>query len=314
MKEVNTMTIKNLCIAITFHYNPNRLKYLEQVTSHLDDLADKVKLFIITNKHEENYLSEIQKSTKVKNFQIVTSVPLSHRYYLTWQHLEIFRTEYKNDLNISHFMYLEDDIQIKQNNISYWLKAREDLRQYGLIPSFLLYEVSKNQINKRSNSVFKPMIFRNIPKIRIGEFYWYLNMSQPYQAMYLLDRELAKEHLFDNPLEKRKTIWGIRETAAAGLTFVNIPNGFSSRVAVGFDYNSFMLDSNSLIHHIANNYINRPLTEYGKIKIQDLVLTNRNLFYFATNIKIVILRVIWKIRKIRVKYKYRIKNFMRQRI
>jgi hypothetical protein len=312
MEDVNTMKINNLCVAITFHYNPNRLKYLEQVTSHIDDLANKVKLFIITNEHEENYLREIEKSTKAKNFQIVTSGPLLHRYYLTWQHLKIFRTEYRNDLNISHFMYLEDDIQIKQNNISYWLKAREDLRQYGLIPSFLLYEVSK--INKRSNSLSKPMIFRNIPKIKIGEFYWYLNMSQPYQAMYLLDRELAKEHLFDNPLEKRETIWGVRETAAAGLTFVNIPNGFSSRVAVGFDYNSFIIDSNSLIHHLPNNYVNRPLTEYGKIKIQDLVLTNKNLFYFVTEIKIVLLRAIWKIRKTRVKYKYLIKNLMKQKI
>jgi hypothetical protein len=65
MEDVNTMKINNLCVAITFHYNPNRLKFLEQVTSHIDDLANKVKLFIITNEHEENYIREIEKSTAI---------------------------------------------------------------------------------------------------------------------------------------------------------------------------------------------------------------------------------------------------------
>jgi len=85
--------------------------------------------------------------------------------------------------------------------------------------------------------------------------------------MYLLDRELAQEHLFDNPLENRETIWGIRETAASGLTYVNVPNGFSSRLVVGFDHTLFKIYANVLIHHLPNNYVRRRSTEYGKIKI-----------------------------------------------
>jgi hypothetical protein len=142
--------MKNLCVAITFHYNPKRLRYLENVTSHLDDLAEQVKLFVITNSHDHESLTRIQNSIKVKNFKIISSGFLSHPFYLTWQHLEVLQTEYLNNLDISHFMYLEDDIQVKQNNISYWLKAREDLRKFGLIPMFVLYEVSRNKLNKRS--------------------------------------------------------------------------------------------------------------------------------------------------------------------
>jgi hypothetical protein len=304
---------KNLCVVITFHYNPERLKYLEKVTSHLDSLANQVKVFIVTNQCEDKYLGRIKNSIKAQNFQIVSAGDLLHRYYLTWQHLEIFRTEYLNDLSISHFMYLEDDIQIKHNNILYWLRAREDLREFGLIPSFLLYEVSRNQLDQRSNSVSKPMIIKNIPKIKISETYCYLNMSNPYQAMYLLDRELIKEHLFDNPLEKRETIWGIRETAASGLTFVNIPNGFSSRVVVGFDYDSFKIDSDALIHHLPNNYVNRPLNEYGKIKIEDIVLRKRSLFYFAIGLKIFVLHNVYSIRKARVKFILNLKKLKSQR-
>lgn len=302
------MLIKNLCVAITFHYDLERLKYLEKVTSYLDSLADQVKVYIVTNQHESKYLTIMSNSIKVKNFQIVSSGPLLHPFYLTWQHLDIFRTDYLNNLDISHFMYLEDDIQIKQNNISYYLKAREDLRQYGLIPSFLLYEVSNNQLDKRSNSVVKPMIMRNIPKIKVSKSRYYLNMSQPYQAMYLLDRELAKEHLFDYPLENRETIWGIRETAASGLTHVKVPSGFSSRVVVGFDYDAFQIDSDALIHHLPNRYVNRLETEHGKINIKDLVLKRRNLFCFVIDIKIIILRAARRVRNTRAKYLYKFKT------
>jgi len=296
--------INSLCVAITFHYNKERLMYLKQTTLYLDDLANEVKLFIITNENDPRILLEIQNCIEVKNFQIVSSGPLIHRFYLTWKHLEIFRTQYLSNSRISHFMYLEDDIQVKQENIVYWLKARNELKKFGLIPSFLHYEIYGNELNKRSCAVSKPVIFKKIPKVQINNYYWYLNMSQPYQAMYLLDRELAKEHLFDYPLEDRKSIWGIRETAASGLTFVNAPYGFSSRVVVGFNYEKFEIDAGALIHHLPNNYINRSFNEYGKIKIKDIVLRNKNLFSYAIDIKLVILHTIKIIKKIRGKIYY----------
>ena len=299
------MLIKNLCVAITFHYNPKRLKYLENVTLHLDDLAEQVKLFVITNSHDYESLTRIKNSIKVKNFEIISSGSLSHPFYLTWHHLEVLRNEYLDNSNISHFMYLEDDIQVKQNNISYWLKAREDLRKFGLIPMFILYEVSSNKLIKRSNGIIRPLLIKKIPQIMITDSYGYLNIESPYQAMYLLDRDLAKEHLFDNPLEKRGKMWAIREMAASGLTFVGTPNGFNSRVVVGFNYDTFKIDPNSLIHHLPNNYINRPLSENGKIKIEDSILRKRNLFYFIVNLKIIILRTIKIIRKIRGGYYFR---------
>ena len=298
------MSISSLCVAITFHYNAERLKYLEQTTLFLDSLANQVKLFVITNENDPGCLLQIQQHVKVKNFQIVSSGPLMHRFYLTWKHLEILRSEYLNNISISHFMYLEDDIQIKQENIAYWLKARNELREFGLIPSFLHYEISGNELDKRSCAVSKPVIFRKTPKVQVSNSYWYLNMSQPYQAMYFLDRELAQEHLFDNPLENRHSIWGIRETAASGLTFVNIPYGFNSRVVVGFNYKEFKIDSDALIHHLPNNYINRPLNEYGKIKIKDIVLRKRNLFSYTIDFKLIILRAVKKIKKIRGKIYY----------
>jgi hypothetical protein len=60
----------------------------------------------------------IQNFFKV-NIKIVTPKYLGHPYLLTWSHLDVFRKMYKIDDNISHFMYLEDDVEIKLNNIEY---------------------------------------------------------------------------------------------------------------------------------------------------------------------------------------------------
>ena len=74
------MLMRNLCVAITFHYNPKRLKYLEKVTLHLDGLAEQVKLFIITNTYDYESLTRIQNSINVKKFKIISSGPLSHPF------------------------------------------------------------------------------------------------------------------------------------------------------------------------------------------------------------------------------------------
>ena len=97
----------------------------------------------------------------------------------------------------------------------------------------------------------------------------------------------------------------MREMAASGLTFVNTPNGFNSRVVVGFNYDTFKIDPDALIHHLPNNYINRTLSENGKIKIEDSILRKRNLFCFIVDLKIIVLRTIKIIRKVRGGYYFR---------
>jgi hypothetical protein len=97
-------------------------------------------------------------------------------------------------------------------------------------------------------------------------------MEFPYQGMYLLDRDLAKQCLFDNyQLDRRIKKWGTRERSASGLTFVKIPKKFSSRNLVGFYLDRFHVDANALIHHLPNNYTNNPSSVYGKLKIDKII-------------------------------------------
>jgi len=265
-------SISNLVVCVTFHFSIDRLKYLDKVTSSLDNLANNVMLFIVTNTDEKSNLELIREYTKTRKFTISSSLNLEHPFLLTQEHVKIFRNQYEENENVSHFMYLEDDIFITRNNIDYWLYAREDLKQFGLIPSFLRYEISDGDLQLRSTDVPRTQNLKNLPKIKFNSKYWYINFQFPYQGMYLLDRELAKEYLFGNhQIDERIKKWGIRERAAAGLTFIKIPKDFSSRNLVGFYLDNFCVDSNALIHHLPNNYTNNPDTVYGKLKIDKVI-------------------------------------------
>lgn len=231
---MESLLIKNLLVSLTFHFSHERIQYLEKVTTFLDDLAVQVRLIIVTNTKINSELQIIRNATRNKNFQIFIAQNLEHPHLLTWEHMDLFRDEFVKEPTITHFMYIEDDIQIKQKNIRYWLKAREDLRDFGLVPSFIRYEIKDNSLELRSTDILKPMIYGKIPKLVLTSRYSYLNLKQPYQGMYLLDRELAIEHLFQNQLKGRSGNWGVRETAASALTFINVPSGFTSRNLVGF--------------------------------------------------------------------------------
>jgi hypothetical protein len=265
-------SINSLVVCITFHFSFDRLKYLEEVTSSLDSLANNVKLIIITNTDDNSNLEVIRKFTKTRLFTISISSNLEHPFLLTQEHIKILRDQYKMHENISHFMYLEDDIFITRNNINYWLSAREDLKQFGLIPSFLRYEIPEGELELRSTDIPRTQSLKSLPKIKFSTQYWYINMKYPYQGMYLLDRELAQQYLFDDyRLDKRSEKWGVRERSASGLTFINIPKNFTSRNLGGFCINMFSVDPNALIHHIPNNYSNNPDTVYGKLEIKKMI-------------------------------------------
>ena len=113
-----------------------------------------------------------------------------------------------------------------------------------------------------------------MPKIKISSNYYYLNLPEPYQGMYLLDRELMSEHLNGASSIPEYTPWGISEKAAAGLTFMNVPQACYSRNFVGYDLKNKRIDQNSLINHLPNNYANNSASPHGKIKVDELVIFN----------------------------------------
>jgi hypothetical protein len=272
------MRIKKLAIAVTFHYVESRIQYLEKIASQFFLLADSVIIHIFTNTEDGNQKSLIDnvvnKGRKL-DINIHTPTYLGHPYLLTWSHFYIFRQLFDKDESITHFMYLEDDIYVTPKNIEYWLRSREELKCSKVIPSFLRYEKKNGSEDCYATDVKTRLSFEKLPRIKSSETYCYLNLPHPYQGMYLLDRELMIEHLNGPSSIPENTPWNIREKAAAGLTFVNVPKGCISRNFIGYDFQNKCIDPNSLIHHLPNNYANDLNTQLATIKVNELIFHGR---------------------------------------
>lgn len=263
--------IKKLLVGISFYYVKERLKYLKQISSHFKFFTDDYDLCIFTNTENEEDHMLIRDVLNDFKPQIFVPSFLGHPYLLTWSHLAIFKSRFLNDSTISHYLYLEDDIEIRKENIVYWLNAREHLRAYNLIPSFVRYELLESDPHPFSVEITMRLPFEQLPKIKYSKKYYYINLTNPYQGMYFLDRQLAKEHFFGRSSSPDFGIWNIREKAAQGLTYLNVPKNFFSRNLVGYDLSKQCIDSRALIYHLSNNYVNNPNTKSSKIYIKDII-------------------------------------------
>jgi len=272
--------LKKLCVGVSFHYNANRLGYLKQTLTNLPELADELEVHVFTNASDDSLKDTIRAAgSAIAPACLFIHEPrlLGHPFLLTWCHMNIFRERFTQDTSISHFLYLEDDIDIRVNNITYWLKGREALRPYGLIPSFMRYEYQAGHSEKYATDFGKMLTYTSLRKITATRDTAYVNLPNPYQGMYLLDRELMQEHLDGPSSAPEFGTWGIREKAAAGITFLNVPAPFLSRNLVGYDRLAGQVDPNCLIHHIPNNYADNPASGFGKVKVSDLIQPHFNL-------------------------------------
>lgn len=263
---------KKLAIAVTFFYVESRLTYLRRISRHFSSLADIVEIYLVTNARDAERKRKI--SDIFSNYdltcRIVVPHLLGHPYLLTWTHLEVFRQIF-NDTSISHFMYVEDDTLVRAENVNYWMEGREVLRNSGFYPSFFRYELRNDEGPAYSSDCTGPADGRALPYVAQSSDYCFVNLPWPYQGMYLMDREMMLEHLSGESSSPDFGRWLIREKAAQGLTFKNVPEGFWSRNLVGYRLDKGRLDEFCLVHHTPNSYVEKEGTALGKTLISKII-------------------------------------------
>jgi len=266
-----------LAVAVTFFYNEDRLDYLKKTCSSLSSFASEVTLFIVTNtdesKHHDKIISQMPNGLLV---EIKVPKLLGHPFLLTWAHFSIFKNNHLLD-NYDYFMYLEDDIYLNSQNISYWARSSEFLSKFGLIPAFIRYEIIGQK--RYATDWIKKSSLRRLKIIKSNTSYLFFQSPYPYQGMYLLANSNLRE-FFDSPAsnpDRAITGWGIREKATQGATFVNIPPDRRHRLAVGFDASLGVVDEGALVHHLPNNYALDCSTRFASIEVQNII-TSRLLF------------------------------------
>ena len=266
--------------AITFHFDITRLGFLAEVLRSLSEFpVAAMHVVIVTNTFREEDLTLLRrlcaeilsdKSTSIRSYG-----ELSHPFDLTWCHKAIITSEFveKTDGGHTHFLYIEDDIRLSFANFCYFAEFRERLRPTGLLPAFVRTEFSAAQGGLVASDAFSPVYVPVQSYISFDDLIT-ANMPNPYNPCFILDRELAAEYVrtrsFDRAASVGVSPWGVRERAAMGLCFENVPKPFHSRYVVPVSMLNDTVPVFARIAHIPNNYANDPKTPLGKVRIDAL--------------------------------------------
>lgn len=257
-----------LAIAVSFFYVEGRLTYLGKVGSEFLGLAHHVSVFLVTNTSDVKHHQLIRETLTGVHLEIIVPEWLGHPYLLTWVHREVFRREAQKGV-WSHFLYLEDDLHVTTENVSYWMRAREELRAHGLIPSFLRYEVRPDG-SRVSTDVTVSYGLNQLPHLMVNGN-TYVNFKQPYQGLYLMDDELMREFISSPAFSPDFGKWNIREKAAQGLTFYRVPKNCFSRNFVGCLPDGNVM-KHALVHHLPNNYAENEHSKFGKLPLNRILV------------------------------------------
>ncbi|MFT6157399.1 MAG: hypothetical protein ACI9I4_002316 [Neolewinella sp.] len=260
--------IPHLAVCITFFYVPARLTYLSTIIANYIGIAEKTDVYIVTNVADTTPINDALAAYRESiSIQFVTPTGLGHPFLLTWTHREVFK-QISSSSQASHFLYSEDDLLFGRSNVSYWLRYREALRAQGLFPSFFRVE-KHHTIGWVSTDCISPLNLGLLPSVQLSDGAFFVCMKNPYQGMYFLDRELMEEFASSPAMSPDFGKWEIREKASQGLTFVNIPEGYTSRNVVLVNTSMKSIPKEAWIHHLPNNYATNPNSEFGKVSMAE---------------------------------------------
>jgi len=277
---LDEVRVARILVAITVHFNAARLQYLAEVMSSLAEFpVAAMHVILVTNTVDASEVALLRrlcdevlpgKSASIRSYEY-----LAHPHYLTWSHRKIITSEFAdgNPARYTHFVYLEDDMRLNFANFCYFVEFREGLRDAGLLPSFLRVEYSRDLNGFVSTDNKSPVDVSKQAQIDTGDIIL-ANLPIPYTACYILDTALAAEFVrtrsFGRERSRSVSDMDVRERAAMGLCYENVPPAFQSRYVVPISKATGMALSCARISHLPNNYANDPTSGFGKIRLDAL--------------------------------------------
>lgn len=197
-----------------------------------------------------------------------------HGFYLTWGHVPILRAAARGG-RFSHLAYLEDDMRLTDAHLRYWSRYRRPLAAHGLLPGLVRFEEREGE-RYLVDALYPldPALRRRVVEVD-GAPVAFVNLANPYQALYILDPALAATHFrFSRgrtPLRSRASEWAVRERAASGPIFDDVPEGLVSRnvVPVHMEGGRQRLDPDCLIEHMAPTH-SSSASPFGNVRVDEL--------------------------------------------
>lgn len=270
-----------IAICVTFYYRQNRLAYLAEVVQNHKKFPCEVHVIVLTNTENVDEIQNIVATMPSRSgqfyWEIISVSNIPHGWVLTWAHKDVFKNII-DDSTYTHFMYTEDDIAVTANNVAYWSLHRELLKPHGLYPSFIRVEWNQIMGAWTCSDVVQKIDLQTAPQLVIRDgMHHYVNAPQPYQGLYLYDRELMIEHRASRTFDFNSfgvfepDYVGVPERANLALTFENVPDGFTSRNILNYSEKYKLLNYDSFVHHLPNTFADNPQAQGGKVPVLDLM-------------------------------------------
>ena len=255
-----------LKVVIAFHYVEERLKYLKGVLESLSQFDDNYVIDVMVQTHQfgEGLAKLVNEYDPMCAFEVIGN--LKDPYMLTWSHKA--RMETFLDSDYTHFIYLEDDMQLTQENMEYWLETKDYFRSRNtdFIPAFVRVEYK--------NDGEAMAIDMKGPPTGIGVDFGdrqFVSLDQFYQGMFIMDRDMVEKHVkspsfkFETSRPIPGTFNDVRERANQGNMYVDVHEGFHHSLLV-----PHIEGKSYWILHNAGNYIPMENTLHGKFPISRL--------------------------------------------
>jgi len=263
---------------VTFHYAAARLGWLKQTLNCFAAYPFPVHLIILTNAHVADEASAIERAIPPGRFtqaEVRHVGGLQHPFELTWAHKPIIANEFSHNGD-THFIYVEDDILIPPEAFGYWVKHRPALDRRGLIPGFVRVERAHASGVLFTTDQMGPTQLDYARMVRVGGW-TFTNLNSSYVGSFILDRALADEYVASRSFSLAgsaavKTNWGVRERAAMGLCFENVPRFFWSRLVVPFHRKTLQVPGFAHVTHAPANYANDPASDLARIRVDGMLL------------------------------------------
>jgi hypothetical protein len=237
-----------LWVSLCFYYVENRLENFKRTINNLSNIPN-IKITVDSNVNFDSNLD-------------IRVTELADPYHYTWEHKKYMPEFLESDY--THFAYLEGNIDVTKKTFDYWNKTRRFFKDnnLNLIPS--VHRIQKNKEGEiYSLDCTHKQPHRPIIDVKGQKFIF---LSEPYQGMFIMDKEMAEEHISsDYYFLGHKHTYGIRESANLGNTYVNVPNGLPHRAALPLN-----IPEECMVEHFGTDYLNDLNSPHAKIKIENL--------------------------------------------
>ena len=235
----------NVLVCIS-NYGDHQLDYLQQVVQEYYQMASNdFSIDIIIDSTVQLDFSTIADrlyiSQQIYHPEIGKELVFAHRSHVI---------EHQDDYDL--FIYTENDILIKRENITAYLDITGDLPE-NYITGFLRYEIKKDDgqaylIDVHSNL---PIILQNTINLNGID---YISLVNFHQGGWILTRKQLKQALnsggFTTVAHRSKKIIQVYDTLESGATDVYTSCGFASKILPVDKMDSL------LVHHLPNKYVN----------------------------------------------------------